>query len=59
MGAQMVLEEAGVKLYGGVQGSTDEAARALAEGRLQFDPDAHCDHHDSEQGEGHHCGHHR
>lgn len=55
MGAQMALSDAGIKLYGGVQGSADEAAKALAEGNLEYDPDAHCDHH------GHHhdgdCGH--
>ena len=55
MVAQMALFDAGIKLYGGVQGSADEAAKALAEGNLEYDPDAHCDHH------GHHhdgdCGH--
>ena len=55
MGAQMALADAGIKLYAGVQGSADEAAKALAAGTLTFDPDAHCDHH------GHHhdgeCGH--
>lgn len=55
MGAQMALADAGIRLYAGVQGSADEAARALAAGTLAFDPDARCDHH------GHHhdgeCGH--
>ncbi len=55
MGAQTALAEAGIKLYAGVQGSADAAAKALAEGDLEYDPDAHCDHH------GHHhdgdCGH--
>ncbi|MCR4798497.1 MAG: DUF134 domain-containing protein [Lachnospiraceae bacterium] len=55
MGAQMALADAGIKLYAGVQGSADEAAKALAAGTLKYDPDAHCDHH------GHHhdgnCGH--
>ena len=54
-GAQMALADAGIKLYGGVQGSADEAAKALAEGRLSYDPNAHCDHHDHENGGG--CGH--
>ena len=54
MGAQMALAEAGVKLYAGVQGSADEAAKALAEGTLSYDPDAQCNHH----GEGHGCGGH-
>lgn len=56
-GARMALDQAGIRLYGGVSGSADEAALALAEGRLTFDPDAHCDHHDH-HGEGHDCGHH-
>jgi len=55
MGAQMALADAGIRLYAGVQGSADEAAKALAEGNLEYDPNAHCDHH------GHHhdgdCGH--
>ena len=54
MGAQMALAEAGVKLYAGVQGSADAAAKALAGGTLEYDPNAKCDHH----GEGHSCGHH-
>ena len=58
MGAQMALAEVGIKLYGGVQGSADAAARALAAGALQYDPDARCDHHDHHHGEGHDCGHH-
>ena len=55
MGAQMALADVGIKLYAGVQGSADEAARALAEGTLAYDPDAHCDHHDHDHGN---CGHH-
>ena len=55
MGAQMALADVGIKLYAGVQGSADEAAKALAEGTLAYDPNAHCDHHDHEHGN---CGHH-
>ena len=58
MGAQNALAEAGIKLYGGVTGSADAAAKALAEGTLQYDPDAKCDHHGHHHGEGHDCGHH-
>jgi len=54
-GAQMALAGTGIALYPGVSGSADEAAQALAEGRLAYDPDAHCDHHDHEHGEGHAC----
>ena len=56
-GAQMALAEAGIKLYGGVSGSADAAARALAEGKLDFNPAVRCDHHDH-HGEGHSCGSH-
>ncbi len=60
MGAQMALQEAGIRLYGGVTGSADEAARALAENRLAYDPNARCDHHHDHDGVhhcgGHHCG---
>ena len=54
MGAQMALADAGIMLYAGVQGSADAAAASLAAGMLDYDPDAHCDHH-----EHHHdnCGH--
>ncbi len=55
-GAQMALAEAGITLYGGISGNADAAAKALAEGRLAYDPDAHCDHHDH-AGEGHDCAH--
>ena len=37
--------------------SADAAAAALAEGRLTFDPDAVCAHHEG-HGEGHDCGSH-
>ena len=54
MGARNALDEAGIRLYGGVSGLADVAAAALAEGRLTYDPNVHCDHH----GEGHDCGEH-
>ena len=56
-GAQMALAEAGIKLYGGVSGSADAAAEAFATGKLDFDPNVHCGHHDH-HGEGHSCGSH-
>ena len=58
MGARNALAEAGIQLYGGVTGSADAAAQALAQGNLQFDPDAKCDHHGHHHGEDHDCGHH-
>ena len=56
MGAQTALAEAGIRLYAGVQGSADEAAKALAKGTLVYDPNAHCDHHNHSHGGD--CGHH-
>ena len=60
MGAQIALADAGIKLYAGVQGSADDAAKALTAGNLEYDPDAHCDHHEHHDGDyGHdHCGEH-
>lgn len=58
-GAQMALADAGIQLYGGASGSTDEAVNALLAGTLAFNPDVHCDHHDGGEhqcGEGHSCG---
>ncbi len=58
-GAQMALAAAGIKLYGGVSGSADEAVEALLTGKLNFNPDVHCDHHDHEHGgAAHACGEH-
>lgn len=55
-GAQMALANAGIRLYGGVSGDADAAVAALIAGKLDYDPDVHCDHHD--HGEGHSCGSH-
>ena len=58
-GAQMALAGAGIKLYGGVNGSCDEAVNALLASRLSFNPEVRCDHHDHEHKEkGHECGSH-
>lgn len=54
MGAQNALTAAGIKFCAGVTGSADAAAKALAEGKLEFDPDARCDHHEHHDGD---CGH--
>ena len=52
-GAQVALAEAGIQLYGGVSGEADAAVEAFLAGKLAYNPDVHCDHHD--HGE-HHCG---
>ncbi|MBO4836095.1 MAG: DNA-binding protein, partial [Clostridia bacterium] len=55
MGARMALADAGIRLYAGVQGPADAAAKALAEGKLEYDPDVCCDRH-GQHGGG--CDHH-
>lgn len=56
-GAQRALQEAGIKLYAGASGSTDDAVAALIAGTLDASGEANCDHHDHEHSEGHSCGH--
>lgn len=53
-GAQIALGKAGIRIYGGVKGDADKAVEALLEGKLNYDPDAKCDHH----GDDHNCGDH-
>ena len=57
-GAQMALAQAGIKLFGGVNGDADEAVEAFLANSLNYDPEAKCDHHDHHHGEGHTCGNH-
>ena len=56
-GAQVALAQAGIRLFGGVNGSADRAVEDFLSGMLLFDPAAKCDHHDH-HGEGHTCGSH-
>ena len=55
-GAQNALAQAGITLYGGVQGDADAAVQDFLAGKLAYDPAVHCDHHS--HGEGHSCGSH-
>ncbi len=55
-GAQTALQAAGIQLYGGVSGNADEAVNAFLAGRLDFDPNVRCSHHD--HGAGNTCGDH-
>ena len=59
-GAQVALSNAGIKLFGGVQGDADKAVEDYLNDVLQYDPDAKCDHHDHEHEhtDGHTCGEH-
>ena len=55
-GARNALAQAGIQLYPGASGDADGQVEALLAGRLSYDPDTVCAHHD--HGEGHDCGHH-
>lgn len=55
-GAQNALAEAGIRLYGGVTGSADEAVEALLNGTLQYNANVKCTHHG--EGHDHSCGNH-
>ena len=58
-GAQMALQNAGIKLYGGVSGFCDEAVKAFLAGNLDYHPDVRCTHHEhAHSAEGHSCGNH-
>ena len=55
-GAQTALAEAGIRFFGGVFGNADGAVNSFLSGKLAYNPDVRCDHHDHE--EGHSCGNH-
>ena len=58
-GAQSALAQAGIRLYGGVSGSADDAVQALIDGTIAFNPEVRCQHHDSQHaGKEHSCGGH-
>ena len=58
-GAQIALSEAGIQLFGGVSGSCDAAVEAFIDGKLGYNPNVRCNHHDHEHGHGGHtCGSH-
>ncbi len=54
-GAQTAVANAGIMLFGGVSGSADAAVEALLAGKLKFNPNVQCNHHDHNHGEGHNC----
>ena len=56
-GARTALAQAGIQLFPGVEGDADQAVEALLLGRLAFDPDTVCRHHEGEHDcHGHSCG---
>ena len=56
-GAQTALAEAGIRLYGGVSGDADTAVTELLSGKLNYNPDVQCSHHEH-HGENKSCGSH-
>ena len=60
-GARAALAEMGIQLYPGVSGNADDAVTALLEGKLSYDPDTVCSHHEGEHNcndHDHNCGDH-
>ena len=59
-GAKEGLDEAGIKLYGGVSGEADLAIGNLLKNTLEYDPKVECNHHEHESHGGgeHHSGEH-
>ncbi|MBP8640781.1 MAG: NifB/NifX family molybdenum-iron cluster-binding protein [Oscillospiraceae bacterium] len=67
-GAKTALAESNIKLYGGVSGDADKAVEDFLAGKLQFNPEINCNHHDEHHegecgehgcgGHEHHCGNH-
>lgn len=56
-GAKAALADAGIELYGGVSGETDDAVNAFLSNTLSFNPDVMCSHHEGHHHEGE-CGEH-
>ena len=54
----MALLQAGIRLFGGVCGNADDAVNTYLAGKLVYNPNVRCDHHDHEHSEGHTCGSH-
>lgn len=58
-GAQAALQQADIRLFGGVSGKADDAVNAFLGGCLSFNPNVQCNHHgEHHHGEGHNCADH-
>lgn len=55
-GAQIALNNNGIKFYGGVSGGCDDSVSALLNNTLEYNPNVMCSHH--EHDETHTCGSH-
>lgn len=56
-GARNALSEAGIELYPGAAGDADDQVSSFLEGKLSYDPNTRCAHHDQEE-HSHSCGSH-
>ena len=56
-GVQNALKQAGIQLYGGVQGNVDEVVECLLDGRLIYNDNVQCSHH-GQHHKDHECGNH-
>lgn len=54
-GAKAALEEAGITLYGGVNGEADQSVAEFLDNKLNYNAEVECHHHDNEE---HSCGEH-
>lgn len=58
-GAQIALGNAGIEIYGGVKGDADKAVEDFLAGKLNYNPNAKCDHHGADHDcADHDCGEH-
>ncbi len=57
-GAQIALKDAGIAVFGGVEGFADDVVKTFIEGNLRFDPNVKCSHHDKEGDKEHTCSNH-
>ena len=55
-GAKDALADAGIEVYGGTQGNTDELVQSLLTGKLEYNADVVCSHHSHDDGSS--CGDH-
>lgn len=55
-GARTALEDAGIGVFSGADGTSDEAVKAFLGNALEYDPDYVCTHH---EGQNHSCSEHR
>lgn len=56
-GAREALDAAGIRLYGGISGTADDAVKAFLDGTLAWQPDVQCSHHEHGGHDDGGCGH--